>query len=140
MFLDISSAYDSVWRDVLRYKMRKAFGLKGRLYWWLDSYSKDRVGNVVLNGFSSRIHNFLTGVPEGSSLLPLLFLLYINDITKSVESPIQCGIFADDVALWLSIYTRNEIEMERQLNLLQQSLDGVSLSPSRWKMEVATGT
>ena len=53
VLLDISSAYDSVWRDGLRFKMRNEFKLKGRLYWWLDSFLKDRIGKVVLNGISS---------------------------------------------------------------------------------------
>ncbi|ETO08846.1 hypothetical protein RFI_28541 [Reticulomyxa filosa] len=136
-FLDISSAYDSVWRDGLRYKMRREFGLNGRMYWWLDSFLKDRVGQVVLNGVSSNEKKFDTGVPQGSALSPLLFLLYINDITQTVQDPIQCGMFADDVALWTSIYTSDQQEMQRQLNLLQQSLNNVSLWASRWKMLLA---
>ncbi|ETO36685.1 hypothetical protein RFI_00377 [Reticulomyxa filosa] len=69
----------------------------------------------------SNERNFEVGVPQGSSLSPMLFLLYIND--KTVEDPIQCGMFADDVALWTSIYTSDEKEMEWQLNQLQKSLD-----------------
>ncbi|ETO00572.1 hypothetical protein RFI_36868, partial [Reticulomyxa filosa] len=127
VLLDISSAYDSVWRDGLRYKMRKEFGINGRMYWWLDSFLKDRFGQVVLNGVSSSEKEFDNGVPQGSALSPLLFLLYINDITEAVQDPIQCGMFADDVALWTSIYTSDQQEMNRQLNLLQQSLEGISL-------------
>ena len=114
--------------------MRREFNLDGRLYWWLDSFLKDRAAQVVLNGISSSEKEFGTGVPQGSSLSPLLFLLYINDITQAVQDPIQCGMFADDVALWTLIFTSDEKEMERQLDLLQQSLDGVSLWASRWKM------
>ena len=109
VLLDISSAYDSVWRDGLRHKMRKKFHLTGRLYWWLDSFLKDRVGQVVLNGISTIVQKFETGMPQGSSLSPLLFLLYINDITKVVQYPIQCGMFADDVALWKFICNYNYI-------------------------------
>ena len=81
---------------------------------------------------------FEVGVPQGSSLSPLLFLLYINDITTAVQDPIQCGMFADDVALWTSIYSSDEKEMEKQLELLQTSLDGVCLWASKWKMLLAT--
>ncbi|ETO06867.1 hypothetical protein RFI_30525, partial [Reticulomyxa filosa] len=132
--LDISSAYDSVWRDGLRYKMRNEFNLCGRLYWWIDSFLSERKGHVVINGTSSSIYNFNTGVPQGSSLSPLLFLLYINDISYEVHEPIQCGMFADDVALWTSIYTSNMTEMNHQLQLLQQSLDRISLWASKWKL------
>ncbi|ETO12526.1 hypothetical protein RFI_24849 [Reticulomyxa filosa] len=132
--LDISAAYDSVWRDGLRFKMRHEFKLHGRLYWWIDSFLSERVGQVVLNGISSSIYNFDTGVPQGSSLSPLLFLLYINDISQEVHEPIQCGMFADDVALWTSIYTSKMKEMDNQLQLLQQSLDGILLWASKWKL------
>ncbi|ETO08756.1 hypothetical protein RFI_28632 [Reticulomyxa filosa] len=132
--LDISAAYDSVWRDGLRYKMRNEFNLRGRLYWWIDSFLSDRSGKVVLNGTNSSIYEFNTGVPQGSSLSPLLFLLYINDITQEIYEPIQCGMFADDVALWTSIYTSNVGEMTRQLQLLQNSLDGIASWASKWKL------
>ncbi|ETN99935.1 hypothetical protein RFI_37532 [Reticulomyxa filosa] len=64
------------------HKMRYEFGLKGRTYWWLDSFLKDRIGQVVLNGVNYSERNFEVGVPQGSSLSPMLFLLYINDLVK----------------------------------------------------------
>ena len=78
VLLDISAAYDSVWRNGLRYKMRNEFQLNGRLYWWIDSFLSQRVGRVVLNGTNSEWYEFHSGVPQGSALSPLLFLLYIN--------------------------------------------------------------
>ncbi|ETO10621.1 hypothetical protein RFI_26756, partial [Reticulomyxa filosa] len=84
VLLDISSAYD-VWRDGLRYNMRHEFNLKGRMYWRLDSFLKDRTGQVVLNGISFSMKQFGTGVPQES----LLFLLYINDITQAMM--LRCG-------------------------------------------------
>jgi hypothetical protein len=67
----------------------------------------------------------------------MLFLLYINDITNEIYKPIQSGIFADDVAVWTSIYTCDEKEMETQIDLLQRSLDNVCLWASRWKLLLA---
>ena len=83
---------DSVWRDGLRFKMRNEFNLRGKLYWWIDSFLSERFGQVVLNGVNSSFLEFNTGVPQGSSLSPLLFLLYINDITQKIQEPIQCGM------------------------------------------------
>ncbi|ETO00876.1 hypothetical protein RFI_36564 [Reticulomyxa filosa] len=77
-----------------------------------EFFLKNRIGQVVLNGVSSSERKFEVGVPQGSSLYPLLFLLYINNITKFVKDPIQCGMFAYDVALWTSIYTSDENEMK----------------------------
>ena len=106
------SAYDSVWRNGLRYKMRNEFNLNGRLYWWIDSFLSERFGRVILNGTNSEWYAFNTGIPQGSSLSPILFLLYINDLPTVVHHPIQCGMFADDVALWTSIYTKDTNEMQ----------------------------
>ncbi|ETO05642.1 hypothetical protein RFI_31754, partial [Reticulomyxa filosa] len=58
-----------------------------------------------------------------STVTPIIY----HNIVHSVQDPIQCGMFADDVALWSSIYTSDEKEMERQLDLMQTSLDNVSL-------------
>ncbi|ETO23580.1 hypothetical protein RFI_13599 [Reticulomyxa filosa] len=70
-------------------------------------------------------------LPQGSILL---FLLYINDISYEVYVPIQCGMFADDVALWASINTPKMTEINNQLQLLQQSLDVITLWSSKWKI------
>ncbi|ETO08960.1 hypothetical protein RFI_28428 [Reticulomyxa filosa] len=112
--------------------MRKEFGLKGRMYWWLDSFLKDRIRQVVLNGINSSERNFEVGAPQGSALSPILFLLYINDLAKAVEDPIQCGMFADDVVMWTSIYTS-----EKEMVELQKSLNNVSLWTLRWKLLLA---
>ncbi|ETO01297.1 hypothetical protein RFI_36143, partial [Reticulomyxa filosa] len=137
VMLDISAAYDSVWRNGLRFKMRTQFNIKGRPYWWIDSFLRNRAGQVVLNGTTSSVQKFKIGLPQGSALSPLLFLLYINDITELVQDPIQCGMFADDIALWTSVYIPNTKEMERQLQLLQQSLDEIYSWGSKWKMSLA---
>ncbi|ETO08780.1 hypothetical protein RFI_28612 [Reticulomyxa filosa] len=135
--LDICAAYDSVWRDGLRYKIRNNFNIKGRMYWWIDSFLRERAGKVVLNGASSQLYNFRVGVPQGSALSPILFLLYINDLTDVIHHPIQSGMFADDVALWTSIFTEDTTEMQRQMELLQYSLNGVSEWGCKWKMALA---
>ncbi|ETO11569.1 hypothetical protein RFI_25807 [Reticulomyxa filosa] len=137
VLMDISAAYDIVWRDGLRFKMRTQFNIKGRLYWWIDNFLRDRVGQVVLNGTTSSIQKFEIGLPQGSAISPVLFLLYINDITELVQDPMQCGMFADDVALWTSIYKPDIKEMEIQLKLLQQSLDEINSWGSKWKMLLA---
>ncbi len=137
VFLDISSAYDSVWRDGLRYKLREQYGMKGRLFWWIDSFLADRRGRVVLNGSASQWRDFDVGVPQGSSLSPILFILYINDIVRRVHVPIQVGLFADDVALWTKLRTKRQNEMERQCDVLQRSLDDISAWSREWRMILA---
>ena len=87
VFLDISKAFDRVWHDGLVHKL-KIFGIAGNLLKWLTNYLKDRLQRVVINGANSDWIKILAGVPQGSILGPLLFLIYVNDITLDIHSDI----------------------------------------------------
>ena len=96
VFLDITKAFDRVWHLGVLYKLRK-IGLGTRLINWIKSYLKNRKQRVVIGGKFSRILLLLAGVPQGSILGPLLFLLFIDDLEKCVENDIN--LFADDTIL-----------------------------------------
>ena len=72
----------------------QTYGIDGKLLKLLKSYLKDRKQRVLLNGQKSSWKNILAGVPQGSVLGPLLFLIYINDLPDGLTS--LCKIFADD--------------------------------------------
>lgn len=137
VFLDISAAYDSVWRDGLRYKLRNNFQITGKFYWWIDSFLTNRKGRVVIDGIQSEWKAFETGVPQGSSLSPLLFIMYINDLTQVIDIESQIGMFADDVALWTSPTDNNIENMAIQHDKLQQSLDKIAEWCNKWKLLLA---
>ena len=137
VFLDISSAYDSVWRDGLRYKLRNNFNIKGKFYWWIDSFFNNRKGRVVIDGIKSSWKSFKTGVPQGSSLSPLLFIMYINDMADIIQIESQLGMFADDVALWTKPTDNKIINMEYHHKQLQISLDNISKWCTKWKLLLA---
>ena len=96
VFLDQSKAFDRIHHDSLKYKM-KCKGIDGNLLKLMDSYLKDRKLRVVLDGAKSSWFNIFAGVPQGSILGPLLFLIYADDIVAELECDIH--LYADDAVL-----------------------------------------
>ena len=97
VFLDISKAFDKVWHTGLLKKL-EALGVRNPLLQWFESYLENRMQRVVVEGQSYEWEKVGSGVPQGSVLGSLLFLIYINDLTDELES---CSfIFADDTTLF----------------------------------------
>lgn len=94
--LDASSAFDRVWHDGHLYKLKQK-GISGNLLKWFESYLHGRLQRVVIKGQYSKWCEIPAGVPQGSILGPLLFIIYIDDIVKDIESNIY--LFADDTSL-----------------------------------------
>ena len=94
--LDATAAFDRVWHDALIYKLRSK-GVTGPLLNWLKSYLSNRFQRVVIKGQYSEWAQIKAGVPQGSILGPLLFLIYVDDIVNGIESNIY--LFADDTSL-----------------------------------------
>ena len=124
VFCDVSKAFDRVWHAGLIVKLR-AIGIGGGLLKWFESYVSNRKQRVVLNGHSSQTKELHAGVPQGSILGPLLFLIYINDICEVVQSNIR--LYADDSILF-SIGTNHQ-----QINdSLTSDLDSITRWAQTW--------
>ena len=100
IFLDISKAFDKVWHNGVIHKL-KCNGISGNLLDVFEDYLKNRYQRVVLNGTESNWKKIEAGVPQGSVLGPLLFLIYINDLTDNITS--QMRLFADDSSLFTCV-------------------------------------
>ena len=97
LFLDISNAFDKVWHAGLIYKLRQN-GIRGDLINILNDFLTNRKQRVVLNDQCSSWVDIRAGVPQGSILGPLLFLIYVSDLPNSLKS--ECKLFADDTSLF----------------------------------------
>jgi len=122
VFLDISKAFDKVWHEGLLYKI-KSMHISGELYKLLENYLSGRFQRVLLNGQTSYWKPILAGVPQGSILGPLLFLIYINDLPNELKS--NAKPFADDASLF-TIVNDNNVSAD----ILNNDL----LLISQWKM------
>ena len=101
VFLDFSKAFDTVDHAILLCKLEH-YGIRGNALSWFKSYLTDREQFVTFNGVSSATKLISCGVPQGSILGPLLFLIYINDLHAVCKNTFPI-LFADDTNLFTTI-------------------------------------
>ena len=132
VYFDFNKAFDTVSHPKLIHKL-KAYGLSGSLLDVLSDFLKDRVQRVVLPNGVSTFRAVTSGVPQGSVLGPILFLLYINDIVDLFyDSNVKIKLYADDIKIYLEITGVSDVVM------LQNKIDKILDWSDTWQLKVAT--
>ena len=106
IFCDLSKAFDVLDHSILLYKLSN-LGIRGIAYTWLNNYLTNRTQYVTIEQEKSATLSIKTGVPQGSILGPLLFLIYVNDIHASTSSKILS--FADDTTIIVQSTNQNSL-------------------------------
>ena len=114
-FFYLKKAFDTVDHYILIRKLEK-MGIRGKLLRWIENYLNERVQKTICNNTVSTVNNVLCGVPKGSILGPLLFLVYINDIENIIENA-KFQLYADDTVIYSSSKNVAEIETNLQKNI-----------------------
>ena len=121
IYMDFAKAFDTVPHRRLMVKLR-SYGIKGKILNWISSFISKRTQVVVVNGKESTLGHVLSGIPQGSVLGPILFLIYINDILERIHS--DGLLFADDTKIFKCIKSRDDaLSLQTDIDVLEQWSD-----------------
>ena len=116
VYFDFSKAFDSVNHDKILHKLKYKFGIDGMLLKFLTEYLSNRHQKVVVENTYSDLLPVLSGVPQGSIIGPLLFVIFINDIGEGISDNSNISLYADDTKLY------REINSDQDHEALQQDI------------------
>ena len=133
VYTDLSKAFDKVSHQKLL-EIVKSYGIRGEVYLWIENFLCGRVQHVVIQQSRSEALKVLSGVPQGSVLGPLLFLMFIDDLAKLSSNDSKICLFADDA----KIYSSNQTNLQHTLDNVTSFFDSRQLSLATDKCEQIT--
>lgn len=132
IYTDFSSAFDKVGHFILIGKL-SAQGVFGALLDWFRSYLNNRPQIVSVKGYESKVYFAKSGVPQGSHLGPVLFLIFINDITQHIKH-CKYSLFADDLKIYKTINSDLDVKLvQEDINSIVNwcGANGMQLNPKK---------
>ena len=135
IYLDFSKAFDKVDHNLLISKLQ-LLGISGKLLDWLKAFLRDRKQVVAVNGFYSIIELVLSGVPQGTVLGPLLFLIFVNDMSKVVKHSVL-RLFADDSRLVKAItddFDKSKLQEDLESVMFWSVSNNMVLHPDKFEL------
>ena len=126
IYLDFQKAFDTIPHQRLLSKVH-AYGIRGQVYEWIRNFLLNRRQRVVLNNSKSNWTEVISGVPQGSVLGPILFILYINDLPDAISCVSK--LFADDTKLYRTVDSYGDS------NMLQMDLYELDNWSESWQMK-----
>merc|ERR1712082_30343 len=129
IYLDFSKAFDKVPHKRLTWKSKHIGGVDGTLLEWMIDFLQDRQMSTVIRGTASECREVTGGVPQGTVLAPIMFLIYINDLGEDVSNSSYMNMFADDAKIQRRIINENSCKE------LQEYINKIKAWCEKWKME-----
>ena len=126
IYCDFKKAFDKVPHRRLINKV-ESYGIKGEILGWITAFLSNKTQQVTVNGESSEFKKVTSGIPQGSVLGPLLFIIFINDLPEQVNS--ECYLFADDTKIF------REIKGPDDHTILQNDINTMLDWADKWQLQ-----
>jgi hypothetical protein len=133
VLFDFAKAFDTVCHDILLHKLER-LGVAGSLLAWIRDFLVGRSMRVSVSGISSGSRRVGSGVPQGSVLGPLLFLIYVNFLPSALLC--RCKIFADDLKLYLRVSHDSLFNMALDVSRCQRDIDEICSVSDSWGLKL----
>ena len=128
IYFDFAKAFDTVSHDLILRKLKTQYNIDGILLKFFTKYLRCRKQRVIMENIVSKSVDVLSGVPQGSILGTLLFVLFINDMYANIDKDTNIALYADDTKIW------RDINSEADCEILQKLINSLSMSSRNNKM------